>query len=142
MPWCAVFCREHVEFCNLLGKSKNQIAQKYWRTIQVESDDVVQFGEICISPIVLELCSSLKKSELFQLLQHYKLSVDASLNKSQVRYVVLKYLVDEEIIRPMEAPGETTSPKSMTGGTTAIETIKFEKCEKSKIPRLNYKSWS
>ena len=51
--------------------------------------------------------NSFKKNELLQLVQHYKLTADASLSKSQVKEVVFKHLIDEEVIPPVEITEET-----------------------------------
>ena len=58
-----------------------------WRSIYVYTPTVEQLN-------------SLKKSELLQLTQHYELMVDNSVRKTHS--VVLKYLVDEEMILSME----------------------------------------
>ena len=57
------------------------------------------------TPTVREL-NSLKKNELLQLAQHYKLMADAALSKSQVNEIVLKYLIDEELITPVDETAE------------------------------------
>lgn len=54
------------------------------------------------------LRNSLKKAKLLKLIQHYKFTTDSSLRKS----VVLKHLVDEEIIPAAE---ETARVGSMSG---------------------------
>ena len=64
------------------------------------------------TPTVEEL-NSLKKNELLQLVQHYKLTADASLSKSQVK-VVLKHLIDKEVIPPVEIMKEITQIGGMT----------------------------
>ena len=67
--------------------------------------------EFIFTPTVEEL-NLLKKSELLQLAQCYKLTADNSASKTQIKEVILKYLVDEEIISSMET--DTLSVRGMT----------------------------
>ena len=76
------------------------------------SFDVEKFTS---SPTVEEL-NWLRKSELLQLAQHYDLTVDNSLSKTQIKEVVIKYLVDEEMI-------------SSTGGLKGEEILQSKRLE-------------
>ena len=105
-----------MESCNLLEDFGNQyesISERYSQSKQavIMSFDVERF---VTTPTVGEL-NSLKKNELLQLLQHYKLTADASLSKSQVKEVVLKHLIDEGVIPPVETTEETAQVGGMTG---------------------------
>ena len=68
----------------------------------------------------------LKKSELLQLTQHYELMVDNSVRKTHL--VVLKYLVDEEMILSME----TVSWRYNRRRIIAIETGRIQRTGKKR----------
>ena len=91
------------------------------------------------TPTVREL-NSLKKNELLQLVQHYKLTADAALSKSQVKEIVLKHLIDEEIIAPVEETEETASVSGMTGEEILqLKRLEFQEREKEREAQLRLK---
>ena len=91
------------------------------------------------TPTVGEL-NSLKKNELLQLVQHYKLTADASLSKSQVKEVVLKHLIDEEVIPPVETTEETAQVGGMTGEELLqLKRLEFQERDKERAAQLRLK---
>ena len=52
---------------------------------------------------------SLKKAELATLAQHYKLEVPSTMKKSDIRKMLVDYLVDEEIVSEDEAESDTSA---------------------------------
>ena len=111
------------------GNQYESISERYSQSKQavVMLFDVERF---VTTPTVGEL-NSLKKNELLQLVQHYKLTADASLSKSQVK-VVLKYLIDKEVIPPVEIMKETTQ----VGGMTDEELLQFQERDKERATQL------
>ena len=56
----------------------------------------------------LSALMSLKKAELTTLAQHYKLEVPSTMKKSDIRKMLVDYLVDEEIVSEDEAESDTS----------------------------------
>ena len=83
--------------------------------IQINSVTMPFHVEKFVSHPIIEKLNLLKKTELFQLVQHYKLMAGVSFNKSKVKEVVLKYLIDKDIIPPMEEPSETATSEGIMG---------------------------
>ena len=91
------------------------------------------------TPSVREL-NAIKKSELLQLVQHYGLTADSSLSKSQIKEVVLKYLVDEEIIPSMEISEENMPVEGMTGEELLqLKRLEFEERGRERDAQLRLK---
>ena len=80
-----------------------------------------------ISTPTVEL-NLLKKSEQLQLAQRYKLMADNSAIKTQIKEVILKYLVDKEIIPSTET--DTPSFRGITGELLQLKWLEFEEWEK------------
>ena len=93
------------------------------------------------TPTVGEL-NPLKKNELLQLVQHYKLTADASLSKSQVKELILKHLIYEEIIPSVEETEETAQVSSMTGEELLqLRRLEFQEREKERDAQLRLKEF-
>ena len=85
------------------------------------SFDVEKFTS---SPTVEEL-NLLRKSELLQLVQYYDLMADNFLSKTQIKEVIIKYLVDEEMISLMDVSDRITP----TGGMTEEKILQLRRLE-------------
>jgi len=64
----------------------------------------------------LKVVKALKKAELIQVAQHYKLEASSALKKSELKRLVIEYLVEEEVVSeddselpPTASPGDTMS---------------------------------
>ena len=57
----------------------------------------------------LSALMSLKKTELATLAQHYKLEVPSNMKKSDIRKMLVEYLVDEEIVSDDEVEPDTSA---------------------------------
>ena len=93
----------------------------------------------------MDTLNSLKKTELLQLADHYSLAASSSMGKSQIKRIVLTYLVDEEMIPSSEVPEEITHDKfSMTGEELLqLKHLEMEEREKEREkPSIDWKSWS
>ena len=53
--------------------------------------------ETFVEEPTLRVVKSLKKAELVSVAQHYKLEVGSTMKKSQIKQLVIDYLVEEEI---------------------------------------------
>lgn len=80
----------------------------------------------------IEEFRKLKKSELLEVGQHFKLSVNSSQTKGEIKKVVLAYLVDEEIL-PEEALDRTNASDH------GLELKRLEYQEKDKAMQLKMK---
>ena len=83
------------------------------------------------SPSV-DTSNSLKKIELLQLADHYRLAASFSMGKSQINGIVLTYLVDKEIIPSLEVTEKTTLHKSSMTGEELLQLKHFEMEERGK----------
>ena len=60
-----------------------------------------------VSSPSLEVINSLKKVNLLVIAQHYKLSVNKSMSKAQIKKSIVEYLQDEELLLNSSDTGET-----------------------------------
>ena len=58
--------------------------------------------ETFVEEPTLRVVKSLKKAELVSVAQHYKLEVGSTMKKSQIKQLVIDYLVEEEIVSEEE----------------------------------------
>ena len=92
------------------------------------------------TPTVREL-NSLKKNELLQLAQYYELTADAALSKSQVKEIVLKHLIDEELITPVDETAKEIGTNNGMSGEELLQLkrLEFQEREKEREAQLRLK---
>ena len=78
------------------------------------------------STLTVRELNSFKKNELLQLAQHYELTADAALSKSQVKEIVLKYLIYKELITLVD---ETAEEIGMSNGMSGEELLQLKRLE-------------
>lgn len=72
-------------------------------------------------------------------MQYYKLTADASLSKSQVKEVVLKHLIDEEIIPSVEDTEETAHDGITGEKLLQLKQLEFQERERERDAQLRLK---
>ena len=87
----------------------------------------------------MDTLNSLKKIELLQLADHYSLAVSFSMGRSQIKWIVLAYLVDEEIIPSLEVTEEITLDKSSMTGEVLLQLKHLEMEEREKEREAQYR---
>ena len=75
-----------------------------------------------VSSPSLEVVNSLKKVNLLAIAQHYKLRVNKTMTKAQIKKSVVKYLQEEELLSESSDPGEI-------GMMTGEELLKLKQLE-------------
>ena len=89
-----------------------------------------------VAELRLDEFNRLKKADLIQLGQHYKLSVNSSMGKADIKNVVLNYLVNKEIFP------EDDLERTTTLGEQSLELKKLEYQERDKALQLKLKTRS
>ena len=79
-----------------------------------------------IAELRLDEFNGLKKADLLQIRQHYKLTVNLSMGKGDIKKLVLNYLVEEEIF-----PEEDLERVALSG-EQSLELRKLEYQERDK----------
>lgn len=78
-----------------------------------------------VSSPSLEVINSLKKVNLLAIAQHYKLRVNKTMTKAQIKKLIVKYLQEEELLSDSGDPGEI-------GMMTGEELLKLKQLELQK----------
>ena len=92
-----------------------------------------EVGKVTSAPSLEEL-NTLKKAELLKLVNHYELTVSSSMPKSQIKKIVVAYLVDEEIIPSSEDTEEIVRGERALTGEEILQLRRLE-LEKHKKER-------
>ena len=84
----------------------------------------------------LRVIHSLKKSQLIDIAKHYKLEVDSSQKKGEVKQLLVSFLTDEEIIPEDEAHGDTAT---MSEDVVELKRLELQDRERERENQLRIK---
>ena len=84
----------------------------------------------------LRVIHSLKKSQLIDIAKHYKLEVDSSQKKGEVKRLLVSFLTDEEIIPEDEAHGDTAT---MSEDLVELKRLELQDRERERENQLRIK---
>ena len=83
----------------------------------------------------LSLLNSLKKSQLTELANYYKLAVSGSLKKGEIKKLITVYLIDEELVPKEDGEGQLPDDFS----TLELKRLEFQEREKAREAELKMK---
>ena len=83
----------------------------------------------------LSLLNSLKKSQLTELANYYKLPVSGSMKKGEIKKLITVYLIDEELVPEEDREGQLPDDSS----TLELKHLEFQEREKAREAELKMK---
>ena len=95
--------------------------------------------ETFVEELTLKVVKSLRKTELIQVAQHYKLEVSSTLNKSELKKLAIEYLVEEEVVSEDDSELPPTASPSETISSLELRRLELQDKERERESQLKLK---
>jgi len=80
----------------------------------------------------LKVVKSLKKAELIQVTQHYKLEFNSTLKKSELKKLVIEFLVEEEVVSENDSELPITASQDATLSILKLRRLELQDKERER----------